>query len=96
MKFNNLSVLLALLASEASSTRLNVRPGHCPHAPGVLKSKGVEGKELKDLLGAWITVIHDKSVPDVMGCIGTYYENVGNTNVVKLTKTGELSVAAKE
>ena len=88
--------ILALLTSEASASRLNVVPGHCPHAPGTLKSKGLEGKDLSKALGSWFTVIHDKSVPAVMGCIGTHYEKEGDGTLVRLTKTGELSAAAKE
>ena len=75
MKNLSLALFALLFSSELTqATRLNVQPGHCPHQPGALKSKGLHDKKLDDLLGAWFTIIHDKSVPAVMGCIGTHYQ----------------------
>ena len=97
MKNLSLALLALLFSSELTqASRLNIQQGHCPHAPGSLKAKGLHGKDMKDLLGAWFTIIHEKSVPDVMGCIGTHYQLEENTGKVRITKSGELSAAAKE
>ena len=94
-----LTLNLFLCSGALAQQRINQKPGLCPHAPGSLQSemRTGDGAKMGGLMGAWMTVVHDKSVAGQMTCIGSQYSPIeGKDGIIQLSKSSGFTDSMKK